>query len=61
MDAGDLDRRPALDCLSKPIFEELDPLLSGDFWLDFEKPLHDTFLGFLWGYYMFYCNPLMER
>jgi hypothetical protein len=47
---GISDRRLALDRLSKLIFEELDPLLSDELWRDFENPLHDTFLGFLWEY-----------
>ena len=36
----------ALDYLIKLIFEEFDPLLSGEMWHDISSPLHDTFLSF---------------
>lgn len=38
MDTVDLDRRPTFDRLAKLIFEELDPLLSGELWCDFDDP-----------------------
>jgi hypothetical protein len=39
----------------------LDPLLSVELWRDIENLLHDTFLGFLWEYYQFYGNTLMDQ
>jgi hypothetical protein len=60
MEDGDLDRRPTLDRLVKLIFEELDPHLNGEIWRDFESPLHDTFIGFLWEYYHIFGNPLID-
>jgi hypothetical protein len=51
---GNLNWKEALDKLSKLIFEELEPLLDEELWLDHYHPLHDTFLGFLWDPYQVY-------
>jgi hypothetical protein len=32
-----------------------------DLWHDHCYPLHDTFLGFLWGYYQLFCDPDFTR
>jgi hypothetical protein len=50
----------ALDNHFRLVFKELDPLLSEDMWHDFDDPLHETFLGFIWGYFKLYCNSLID-
>lgn len=39
------------------VFEELDPELNEILWRDFDNPLHDSILGYLWGIYQVYCDP----
>lgn len=47
--------------LARMVFEELDLDLNYILWHYHDHPLHDSILGFLWGYYQLFCCPEFIR